>query len=146
VTLPDAPARRLATTEFEENLVVLAGAGTGKTALLVERLVTAIGAGIASVHEIAAITFTEKAAGELRERTALGLERLRRLARGDIPLDLQEAADRAFVHLTEERSAAAEEIADRALLALAGMDRIPASPWTPASIFMPCSRRRGRRT
>jgi len=123
VTLPDAVARRTATREFEASLVVLAGAGTGKTALLVERVVTAVGAGIAGIQEIAAITFTEKAAGDLRERCALGLERLRRLARGDVALDLGEAADRAFVYLTEERSVAAEEIAARALDALAGLDR-----------------------
>src|SRR5206468_7417989 len=35
--LSDDAARRRAVTDFEGNLVVLAGAGTGKTALLVER-------------------------------------------------------------------------------------------------------------
>ena len=43
--LPDAAARREAATCFDRNLVVTAGAGTGKTALLVERTLNLIGSG-----------------------------------------------------------------------------------------------------
>ena len=43
--LPDREARRLAATDFRRNLVVVAGAGTGKTSLLVERALNAIGGG-----------------------------------------------------------------------------------------------------
>jgi len=41
--LPDAEARRIATTELARNVVVVAGAGTGKTSLLVERVLVAVG-------------------------------------------------------------------------------------------------------
>ena len=37
--IPDRPARDLAETTFDRNVVVVAGAGTGKTTLLVNRLV-----------------------------------------------------------------------------------------------------------
>lgn len=58
---------------FESDIIVSAGAGSGKTAALVElylRLLageTALGSPLA-VDEIVAITFTEKAAGEMKER------------------------------------------------------------------------------
>ena len=71
--LADEGARRRAVTDFSSNLVIVAGAGTGKTSLLVERALSALARGVAGIHEIAAITFTEKAAGEMRERLGTGL-------------------------------------------------------------------------
>jgi ATP-dependent helicase/nuclease subunit A len=73
----DHAARRRAVSDFATNLVVSAGAGTGKTTLLVERILTAIGSGVAPLEALAAITFTDKAAGELRQRLAAGLRLLR---------------------------------------------------------------------
>ena len=59
-----APRDRIARS-LDENLFVEAGAGTGKTTALVGRMVAlVVDEGIA-VEEIAAITFTEKAAAEL---------------------------------------------------------------------------------
>ena len=58
---------------LDHTLFVEAGAGTGKTRQLVERIVNLIAAGRAQAQQIAAITFTEKAAAELRDRI---LERL----------------------------------------------------------------------
>src|SRR5262245_19774152 len=75
--LTDAEARRGATTDLDHNLVVVAGAGTGKTSLLVERVLVAVGSGSVRLVQIGAITFTEKAAGEMRVRIATGLESLR---------------------------------------------------------------------
>ncbi|MDD4204581.1 MAG: UvrD-helicase domain-containing protein, partial [Candidatus Delongbacteria bacterium] len=49
-------------------LLIIAGAGSGKTRTLVERIVNIIRKKKASPHEILAVTFTNKAAGELRER------------------------------------------------------------------------------
>ncbi len=121
--LPDFEARRVAATDFERNLVVEAGAGTGKTSLLVERLLVALGGARVRATEFAAITFTEKAAGELRERLAAGLERLRGLASGDDAAEGGKEADRALRHLVEERGIGREEIARRALSALADLDR-----------------------
>src|SRR4051812_1964127 len=50
------------------SLMVRAGAGTGKTTVLVERFVTAVVEDAAPVESILAITFTEKAAAELKTR------------------------------------------------------------------------------
>ena len=66
--LPDADARRLIATALDETLIVEAAAGTGKTTELVGRIVTILAEGRADVGEIVAVTFTEKAAGELKLR------------------------------------------------------------------------------
>lgn len=75
VPLPDRRARKLATEAVERNLFVEAGAGSGKTTVLVERVLHLIDAGV-PVDQVVAITFTEKAAAELRARlrAALGAE------------------------------------------------------------------------
>jgi len=57
-----------------ENLLVEAGAGTGKTTVLVDRIVEALRRGRAGVDEIVVMTFTEKAAAELAARVRQGLE------------------------------------------------------------------------
>ena len=76
MTLVDTDARKQITTEFDATLFVEAGAGTGKTHSLVARIVAMISAGLPSegISHIAAITFTENAAAELRNRVreALG--------------------------------------------------------------------------
>src|SRR6266545_3068045 len=68
----DQAEREAAIAERERNVLVDAGAGTGKTTLLVDRLVEmvapSIGDGGVRISRIAAITFTRKAAGELRLR------------------------------------------------------------------------------
>ncbi len=51
-----------------KRVCVDAGAGSGKTSVLVERIVTLIERGHASLDEIVAITFTEKAAAEMKIR------------------------------------------------------------------------------
>jgi DNA helicase-2/ATP-dependent DNA helicase PcrA len=52
-------------------LLVVAGAGTGKTHVLTARIVQLIAAGAAKPHEILAVTFTEKAAAQMQERVDL---------------------------------------------------------------------------
>ena len=66
--LPDDEARARIKSDLGTNLFVEAGAGSGKTTALVDRLVALISTGTAKVDEIAAVTFTRKAAAELRER------------------------------------------------------------------------------
>ena len=56
-------------------MLVLAGAGTGKTTVLVERIASLIERGIARPDEILAITFTENAAAELKARVERRLGR-----------------------------------------------------------------------
>ena len=64
---PDQAARDRIATELDSNLFVEAGAGAGKTSSLVGRIVALVRSGI-DIGSIAAITFTEKAAAELRHR------------------------------------------------------------------------------
>ena len=71
--LTDAAARRTIAEALDATLFVEAGAGSGKTTALVSRLVALVEAG----HDLAAtaaITFTEKAAAELRDRVRVALE------------------------------------------------------------------------
>ncbi|HKQ61212.1 MAG TPA: UvrD-helicase domain-containing protein [Candidatus Polarisedimenticolaceae bacterium] len=120
--ISDAQARRRGATDFDTNLLVEAGAGTGKTSLLVERVLNALGSQVCLMGGIAAITFTEKAAGEMRRRLALELERLRAIARAELPVDDASEAGRAFAHLRRQDHAA-EQIAARALAALEQLDQ-----------------------
>ncbi len=72
--LVDQPERDRIRTSLDETLVVEAAAGTGKTTELVARLVNVLAEGRGTVQTIAALTFTEKAAGELKLRLRAGLE------------------------------------------------------------------------
>ena len=64
------------------SIFVEAGAGTGKTRAIVDRVVAMVAAGRLELRELAAITFTEAAASELRDRIRTALERA---ASGDDP-------------------------------------------------------------
>jgi ATP-dependent helicase/nuclease subunit A len=73
--LRDQAARELIETALDRNLLVEAGAGSGKTENLVRRMGAGIAAGRYAVERMAAVTFTRKAAAELRGRFQLDLER-----------------------------------------------------------------------
>jgi ATP-dependent exoDNAse (exonuclease V) beta subunit len=71
-----ADERHLISEALDTTLVVEAAAGTGKTTELVKRVVRLIETGTAaSIEQIVAVTFSEKAAGELKLRLREQLER-----------------------------------------------------------------------
>lgn len=72
--IPDADERRIIEEELDTNLFVEAGAGSGKTNSLVRRIIALLATGRAEPAELAAITFTRKAAAELRQRLQERLE------------------------------------------------------------------------
>jgi ATP-dependent exoDNAse (exonuclease V) beta subunit len=65
--------QQLAAVEAEGEVFVSAGAGTGKTAVLVERVVRAVCDRGLDVDSILVITYTRRAAGELRTRIRAAL-------------------------------------------------------------------------
>ena len=77
-SLVDAEARGRIRESLDESLFVEAAAGTGKTTVLVDRIVNVLAQGKTRVDRILAVTFTEKAAGELKLRLRAELERVRR--------------------------------------------------------------------
>ncbi len=95
---PDAAARRTIRESLGESLIVEASAGTGKTTELVARIVQVVAKGLTTVDKIVAVTFTHKAAGELKIRLRQELDKAR-LSAGD-------ASERARV---EEALKALEE-------------------------------------
>ena len=78
--LTDQHDRDLIAHALDDTPIVAAAAGTGKTTGLVHRIVRVIESGRAEVTEIASVTFTEKAAGELKLRLREALEESRSAA------------------------------------------------------------------
>jgi ATP-dependent exoDNAse (exonuclease V) beta subunit len=76
----DADARRAIADDLDTTLVVEAAAGTGKTTELVNRVLRVLETGRATMIQIVAVTFTEKAAGELKLRIREELEKRRAAA------------------------------------------------------------------
>jgi ATP-dependent helicase/nuclease subunit A len=81
MTFVDAAARQTIRTDLESTLVVEAAAGTGKTTEMIARLIETIRSGTAGLEQIVALTFTDKAAGEMKLRLRVELEK----ARGEMP-------------------------------------------------------------
>src|SRR4051812_40827723 len=75
--LPDQDDRTLIRKALDQTVVVEAAAGTGKTTELVARILNVLARGRARIEQVVAVTFTEKAAGELKLRIRKELESLR---------------------------------------------------------------------
>ena len=75
--LADQRARDRIRRDLDTTLIVEAAAGTGKTTALVNRIVAVIASGRAALDRIVAVTFTEKAAGELKLRLRAEIEHAR---------------------------------------------------------------------
>jgi ATP-dependent exoDNAse (exonuclease V) beta subunit len=73
----DQAARDRIRASLAESLIVEASAGTGKTSELVRRIVRVLAAGLTQIDKIVAVTFTNKAAGELKLRLRKELDEVR---------------------------------------------------------------------
>ena len=98
--LADQDARRTAMSDHARSLLVEAGAGSGKTAVLAGRIATLLAEGV-EPRSVVAVTFTELAASELFLRVRRYVEEM---ARGRIPDELRAAlpdalSDRQLGHL-----------------------------------------------
>ncbi len=98
---PDDAARRRIASDLGTTLFVEAGAGSGKTTALVGRVAALVTSGTVELRNIAAITFTEKAGAELRDRVR------RVLQEGEMAPDTPpEEAERCRTALTQLDGAA----------------------------------------
>jgi ATP-dependent helicase/nuclease subunit A len=77
MTPVDQAARQRIAADLDTTLIVEAAAGTGKTTALVSRIVSILRAGRTGLEKIVAVTFTEKAAGEMKLRLRAELDKAR---------------------------------------------------------------------
>lgn len=77
------PSQERAATTFDRHLVVTAGAGAGKTRVLITRVMGLLEQGLAELDQVVALTFTNKAALEMKERLRQALEEAAAAASGE---------------------------------------------------------------
>jgi ATP-dependent DNA helicase UvrD/PcrA len=104
--VPD-PQQKKAIEHVHGPMLVVAGAGTGKTTVLVERVVNLISGGHARPDEILAVTFTDNSARELRDRVAARLghevgQQLQARTFHAYCMDLLTRAKQAFTPISNE--------------------------------------------
>jgi ATP-dependent helicase/nuclease subunit A len=108
--------RALIGTALDDTMIVEAAAGTGKTTELVGRIVRLVETGRARIGEIVAVTFSEKAAGELKLRLREELERARTKLADDAPeaaLLVKAVHDFEDAHVSTIHGFCAELLRDR---------------------------------
>ena len=113
LTLADSHDRLLAETTWDRNVVVIAGAGTGKTTILVNRILNLLlrEPNPLAITEIVALTFTNKAATEMKQRLRAQL------------LRLTEQSDELIAVFRTRYHLSAEQVGERARMALAQMEK-----------------------
>lgn len=94
-TYSDWDVRRQIEHDLDENIIVEASAGTGKTECLARRIAALLVLKKAELQRVAVVTFTRKAAAELKGRLRLALERY--LAHNDEPV--RASAQEALLNL-----------------------------------------------
>jgi len=97
VQLDDAAERLRIQTALDETLFVEAAAGTGKTAALVGRIVEVLRTGRAELERIVALTFTDKAAGEIKLRLQAQIETARQTSSDDEKARFEKALEQLEV-------------------------------------------------
>ncbi len=90
-TLSDQPQRDAIGTDLATTILVEAAAGTGKTTSMIERMVNLLAGGHLAIDTLAAVTFTRKAAAEIRGRFQVHLEKAARERAGEEKAKLLEA-------------------------------------------------------
>jgi len=90
---PDHDERCQIVEQLDTTMLVEAAAGTGKTTSLIGRMVALLREGKCQIDTLAAVTFTRKAAAELRARFGVELERAAREASGAAQQRLAAAVD-----------------------------------------------------
>ncbi|WP_455379318.1 UvrD-helicase domain-containing protein, partial [Petrachloros mirabilis] len=112
--LADAQDRQRAETIWDRNIVVVAGAGTGKTTILVNRILNLLmrEPHPLSITEIVALTFTNKAATEMKQRLRRELGKI------------AECADDSLLSILRNRYAVStEQLVERASKALSQLEK-----------------------
>jgi len=97
----DDAARQRIRHSLDESLVVEASAGTGKTTELVGRIVQVLGQGLTTIENVVAVTFTHKAAGELKIRLRQNLDAERAKARDSGHANVADRLETALKELEE---------------------------------------------
>src|SRR5437868_1221243 len=98
--LADQDARERSAGDLDVTMLVEAAAGTGKTTCMVRRMVALIRKGKCTIDKMAAVTFTRKAAAELKARFRIELEQAAKGEKGPERERLRQAVhdvDRAFI-------------------------------------------------
>ncbi|NNN05880.1 MAG: UvrD-helicase domain-containing protein [Elusimicrobia bacterium] len=129
--MPDAPDqadRDAARLRLDVNAVVEAGAGTGKTTLLTDRILFLVlgwdRPEPVSVERVVALTFTEKAAGEIKLRLSERLVELAaRLSGATLEAAAAQRAERTLSELRDRFGKGEAELLTRARAAQADMDK-----------------------
>lgn len=125
----DSVTRYLAVSELDRNIVVTAGAGTGKTTLLVNRILHLLlghqrfQAEESPILKIAAMTFTEKAASDVKMRLMEELENIVNVINGNNSEEEKKGVEKFLTNIRTLYGVPYREIERRARKSLEDMDK-----------------------